>query len=170
MGQSYTVDFSDPWVQAALRGQLDRAAFARHLRTIGDPRAELVELTDRLVATDVDEPAARARIGVLRAAVDERWWKLFAPAGWILGCRGAERNGLLQMAVECDRSWAEMAPTPDPQVRRCEGCREQVHRVTTRAEAAAGDAARGIAAATEHAMVTGRPHAPTYWARSVLGS
>ena len=166
---------------AALTEKLDRAAYLQHLVALGDPRAEVLALAMRLVATEVDEPATRARLAALRGEVDEMWWRLFSPPSWVLGCGGKERNGLLKMAVECDRSWAEMAPTDDPQVRSCDACRERVFRVTTRTEAgvharlghcisAEGDATRAIHASVEKANVTGRPHAPSYWARGVLGT
>ena len=173
------VDFSDPWVKAALSGKLDREAYAAHLRAIGDPRAELIALANRLAVATQDDPAGRARLAELRPHPESYWWRIFAPEGWVLGCGGKERNGLLKMAVECDRSWAEMTPTEDPQIRSCDACRERVYRVTTRGEAAAharaghcisaeGDAARGIYASVDKVMVTGRPHAPTYWARGLI--
>ncbi len=172
------MDLSDPWVLAALRGDLDREAYAAFL---GDgPHAELLRLAIRLDAAGTDDPAGRARIAALRAELDDdMWWRLFAPPGWILGCRGKPPRDLLQMAVECDRSWPEMVPTTDPEVRHCAACRQQVFRVTTReaAEAhahaghcisAVGAAARAIGSAAQNAAVTGRPHAPSYWARSLI--
>lgn len=164
------MDLSDPWVVAALTGKLDREAYAAHL---GDsPQGELL----RLLIADRPDP----RIDELREVVPAWWVKLFGPPSWILGCRA--REAPLQMAVECDQAWGQLAHTGQALVRHCAKCGTDVYQVRTRKDAenharaghciaAIDEAARAIHASVGDTRgVVGRPHAPSYWAKQLIGS
>lgn len=166
-----------PFVRVLLGGtseMLDVPAYLAVLRTKDPLRAEYLELVTTHAGHH--DPRARARIGELRDRIDSFWQRAIEPH-WLLGCgEMREQTKRVRFSYECPRTWAELAPTADPDVRACDGCGETVHRCHTMAEAETHALAghcisvtsvvsRSVYAKLEHRlrMITGRPSLPDKW-------
>lgn len=172
-----------PFFHAAMRGErVDREAYRLVLEHKDPVRASLLALLVRQDGPDaIDDADLRATIAELREQVDEMWFR-FVTGGYVLGCGDAPATrGAIRFAYECPRTWAELQPTGEPTVRRCDHCTESVHDCATLAEAAAHARAgrcisvRGAlvnqlnrSVADRMARVTGRPRAPAFWAERVF--
>jgi hypothetical protein len=172
-----------PFFIAAMQGQpIDREAYRRVLEHKAPERASLLALLIRQDRPDaIDDPDLRATIAALREQVDDMWLR-FVTAGYVLGCGDAPApHGKIRFGFECPRAWAELQPTGEPTVRRCDHCAETVHDCATLDEAAAHARAgrcisvRGqLVAELNHSVedrmsrVTGRPRPPAFWAERVF--
>jgi hypothetical protein len=172
-----------PFFLAAMQGKpFDREAYRRVLEHKDPIRASLLALLIRQERPDaIDDPDLRATIAELREQVDEMWFRCVT-SGYVLGCGDAPaKRGTIRFGYECPRTWAELQPTGEPAVRRCEHCAEAVHDCATLDEAAAharagrcisvrGTLADQLNRSVEDRMrrVTGRPRAPRFWAERVF--
>jgi uncharacterized protein (TIGR02996 family) len=113
-------------IAAAPADPLPRLVYADWLDDRGDPRAELVRLEIAL-ATDPADDTALTRFRDLAAGCDSVWLaRVVRPAVARCGIR---------FSFACPKCWDDMAPTGDPAVRHCDGCRKPVHLALTRAAA-----------------------------------
>jgi len=154
--------------------ELDAPAYVAVLRAKDPLRAEYLELVTARAGHE--DPAVRARIAELRDQVDSFWQRMIEPH-WLLGCgEMREHTRRVRFSYECPRTWAELAPSNDPNIRACDGCGETVHRCHTIAEAETHALAGHCISVTSvvtrsvHArleprlrMITGRPSLPDKW-------
>jgi uncharacterized protein (TIGR02996 family) len=118
---------------AALQDQQRRElqdAMARHRSPPAGPerRRRVRELESQLA--DLSKQLRRqvpARLRELAAAFDTNWLAVVSDPE-IEGCGKSTGGGWsLRFDLTCDRSWADMKPTGDDNVRHCEACRQNVH-------------------------------------------
>lgn len=91
----------------------------RHRR---DRMAEL-----EILLTDLSQQTRRqipVRLQELAATLDPRWLAVVSDPD-IEGC--GRSGSSLRFDFLCDKSWADMTPTKDKNVRHCETCRKNVH-------------------------------------------
>lgn len=116
--------------------EASRLVYADWLEGRGDGvRAEFLRLQHALAGIDPLDLAVRTRLRgeiqrlrELSAHVDVHWRRLVGrPA--VEGCRKVTFD------FQCKMDWGTLAPTGRPDVRRCDGCGDEVHYVASIAEA-----------------------------------
>lgn len=165
------------------RGPVTRKPWRVYLRWLeqrGDPRAEVLELALALADGDGGDEK-RARLRELLQSVELAWWRLVQPAPQVFNCGSeAVRDGpaRVRFTFECPRSWETMEPTGRQDVRRCDGCGENVYDCAEIGEAAVhAQLGRCIRVPREVTtplysqltrMMLGRPDRPALWAAKLF--
>ena len=115
---------------------VSRLVYADWLESRGDGvRAEFLRLQQSLAGIDPLDLAVRTRfreeirrLRELSAGLDAHWRRLVGrPA--VEGCRKVTFD------FQCRMDWGTLTPTARPDVRRCEGCGDEVHYVASTIEA-----------------------------------
>jgi uncharacterized protein (TIGR02996 family) len=95
--------------------------FQERQRRVRELEGQLADLSRAI------RPAVPARLRELAATLDPNWLAVVSDTG-IEGCgKGTRGGGSLRFDFICDRSWADMGPTADNNVRHCETCRKDVY-------------------------------------------
>jgi uncharacterized protein (TIGR02996 family) len=95
--------------------------YADWLDERADPRAEFLRLSVERRQLPADALAERleARLAVLRATLDPNWMLVFDTAR-LVNCGGAGWRFV------CPLTWDDLAPTDEPDIRICHGCKSPV--------------------------------------------
>jgi uncharacterized protein (TIGR02996 family) len=94
---------------------------SRRNRRIQELEAQLASLSSQI------RHAVPARLQELAATLDPNWLAVVSDPE-IEGCGQSSPNGWqLRFDFVCDRTWADLHPTEDPNVRHCDRCSKNVH-------------------------------------------
>jgi uncharacterized protein (TIGR02996 family) len=120
-------------IDAITSGDEDsRLVYADWLETRGDAlRAEFLRLQRKLAGMEPTDPSQRdllkermQRLGELAPQIDFAWRRLLGRPV-VEGCRSVVTD------FKCKMDWGSLQPTDRPNVRRCDGCGDNVYYVST---------------------------------------